>query len=54
MTNRKTVTSVAINDEYLEKMNKIKDTLGIPKNKMINQALKEYFTNHDFNEMIGF
>lgn len=48
---KKTVTSVAIRAEYLKKMDEIKEELGIPKNKIIDLALTEYFKNHDFESM---
>lgn len=40
------VTSVTINDEYMEEMDRLKNEHGLSKRYLINSALKEYFENH--------
>ena len=49
MSDNGTITSVKINNEYLEKMDTIKKKLGLPKKYIINEAIKEYFENHNFD-----
>lgn len=45
------ITSVGIKDEYLQRMSEIKISLGIPKKRLINQAIKEFLENHDFESI---
>ena len=48
MSDKYVITSVGIKEEYLQKMSEIKVSLGLPKKRIINQAIKEYLENHDF------
>ena len=48
MTENKTiVTSVAIKEEYLKKMDHLKDRCGLTKKYIINAALKEFIEAHE-------
>ena len=48
MSDKGTITSVKINNDLLEKMDAIKEKLGLPKKYIINEAIKEYLENHNF------
>ena len=45
-SNKCTVTSVAIKDEYLQEMDDLKELCGLTKKYIINAALKEFLENH--------
>ena len=45
--NKTIVTSVAIKEEYLERMDKLKERCGLTKKYVINAALKEFLDAHE-------